>query len=114
MPLHLALIDLFVIPRRDLSITRYASPLKLAEAMAHGRPVLAAPLGDISWLLADGRGFLLPNSSTDALATEIARLRDRPGERASVGERARQWIHATLPWETVVETYRDVYQRCLE
>ena len=59
-------------------------PLALLEGMALGRPIVAAAVGGIPEMLADGEsGLLVPPSDAPALAKSvIALLRDAPRRRA--------------------------------
>jgi len=72
--------DLFVIPLLDSTTARlFTSPLKLFEAMASGRPVVASDLPSIREVLThEENALLVPPGDAHALAAAIERLlRDR-------------------------------------
>jgi glycosyltransferase involved in cell wall biosynthesis len=72
--------DLFVIPLLDSTTARlFTSPLKLFEAMASGRPVVASDLPSIREILThEENSLLVPPGDARALAAAIERLlRDR-------------------------------------
>lgn len=66
----------FVIPNLDSITARlYTSPLKLFEAMASGRPIVASDLPSIREVLTDGENALLvPPGDPKTLAAAIERL----------------------------------------
>ena len=113
IPGLLAQIDLFVIPRRDLPITRYAGPLKLVEALAAGRAIIATGLGDIPDLMADGAGVLLPGDSVDDLAKALVRWgRDTEG-RTRLGDRARARLPNLPTWTLAAQQHAEIYRQAL-
>lgn len=70
MPEILSAAHLVVVPQRNTSITRAQCPMKLSEAMAMAKPVLATRVGDLPEILGD-TGFLADSSSPDSLAEQI-------------------------------------------
>lgn len=110
IPAVLRQIDLYVIPRRDLTITRHAGPLKLVEAMASGRAIAATPVGDMSHLLDAGRGALVPRHSTSALARVIVDLCGNSAKRADMAARAREHAVRHLTWRAAAELHRSIYR----
>jgi glycosyltransferase involved in cell wall biosynthesis len=113
IPGLLAQIDLFVIPRRDLPITRHAGPLKLVEAMMAGRAIIASPLGDIPDLVADGAGVLLPGDSVDELAAALVQWGRDPAGRALLGAQARARGSQLLTWHAAATHHAEIYGRVL-
>ena len=113
IPARLAALDVFVVPRAELTITRYASPIKVVEAMAAGLPVVATPVGDTASLLADGRGVLVPTGDDAALAEAVAALADEPGRRAVLGAAARAYAADTLRGDALLSRYGPVYAAVL-
>lgn len=89
--------DIFVIPLGDSVIARhFTSPLKLFEAMAAGRPIVASDLPSIREVLTDDvDALLVPPGDPHALAAAIRRLaRDeelRKRLAGAAGERIRQY-----------------------
>lgn len=80
LPAERAKADLFVIPLLNSTTARlFTSPLKLFEAMASGRPVVASDLPSIREILTNEENALLvPPGDAHALAAAIERLlRDR-------------------------------------
>jgi glycosyltransferase involved in cell wall biosynthesis len=82
-----------------------------AEAMAHGRPVVASAVGGLLDLVVDGEtGILVPPGDVAALREALERLMADPELRARMGasarERARQfsWTSAT---EATLAAYED-------
>jgi phenylacetate-CoA ligase len=69
-------------------------PLALLEAMAAGKPVVAAAVGAIPEALADGAGMLVPPRDAHALAKALATLLDDPQAAAAMGARARTVVAA--------------------
>jgi glycosyltransferase involved in cell wall biosynthesis len=80
------------------------------EAMALGRPVVAARIGGLQDLVLDGRtGILVPPGDAPALAEAMARLRDHDDLRTYLGQRARS--HArTFSESEVVPRVERIYQ----
>ena len=66
----------FVVPNLDSTTSRYyTSPLKLFEAMASGRPVVASDLPSIREVIEHGRnGLLVPPGEPRELASALLRL----------------------------------------
>ena len=73
VPAHLAACDLLVAPYEHVD-GFYFSPLKLAEYLRIGRPVLVSAVGDIPRMVeAAPQATLLPPADVEALATAIVR-----------------------------------------
>ncbi|MGF1529278.1 MAG: glycosyltransferase [Candidatus Competibacterales bacterium] len=114
IPDYLRLMDIFVVPRRDASVTRHAGPVKLMEAMACGRAALGTAVGDIPALLAEGRGAVVPATASNAhLAEALAALLRDPEERRRLGQRARAWVE-TQTWAKAAARYHEAYHRALD
>jgi glycosyltransferase involved in cell wall biosynthesis len=82
-----------------------------AEAMAHGKPVVASAVGGLVGLVQDGEtGLLVPPGDPVALRGAIERLLADAPLRARLGRAARARITALCSWETVVEATLDAYR----
>jgi len=63
----------------------------IAEAMAHGKPVVATRVGGIPELVTDGvSGYLVDRGDAEAAGTRVLELLSNPNLRASMGQTARQ------------------------
>ena len=88
-----ALLDAFVVPRRDERAARLVTPLKPFEAMAMARPLIVADLPALTEVAPDGeRSLAYRAEDATALAAAVVRLMDHPDagrpagrDRAGVG-----------------------------
>ncbi|HEY3922753.1 MAG TPA: glycosyltransferase family 4 protein [Gaiellaceae bacterium] len=79
-------------------------PLCVLEAMAHGRPVVATPVGGIPQLVENGRtGYLVPPGDPQALRFALERLLGDPALRARMGIAARDRVARLCSWERVTD-----------
>jgi glycosyltransferase involved in cell wall biosynthesis len=101
---YLARADLVVHP----SLTE-GMPNAVMEAMAVGRPIVAADAGGTSELLHPDRGVLVPPGDEHALADAIGRLLGDPAERARLGAAARAYAAAELSADAMVARHLDIY-----
>ena len=70
-----------------------------AEAMAHGRPVVASAVGGLSDLVVDGEtGLLVPPGDVAALRSALERLLGDPELRERLGRAARERARAEDGW----------------
>ncbi|WP_333318435.1 glycosyltransferase family 4 protein [Microcoleus sp. B4-C1] len=77
--------DFFVLPSLE-----EGSPLVIYEAMGHGLPILASPMGG-GGVVRDGiDGIILPPYDTDAWVEGLRQLSNSPDLRAKMGAAARQ------------------------
>jgi glycosyltransferase involved in cell wall biosynthesis len=79
------------------------SPLKLAEYLAAGRPVVVPDVPQLAARLVDGvDAVLVPPGDEPALAQALRRLRDDPATRARLGAAARAAAEAHWSWDHAI------------
>jgi glycosyltransferase involved in cell wall biosynthesis len=103
LPAYLAAMDAAVLlaPRRE---PFHYSPLKLAEYLAAGRPVVAPAAGQVAQRLSDGGDALVvPPQDVAALAAALCRLRDDPEERIRLGKAGRAAAEAEWSWDNQIQ-----------
>ena len=88
--------------------------LACAEAMAHGRPVVATAVGGLLDLVDDGQtGVLVPPRDPAALRRAIDRLLADRELRHRLGAAGRARVAEACSWETVVERTLAVYRSAI-
>lgn len=104
-------LDVFALPRRDLRVCRYVSPLKPVEAMACGRPVVASDLPVLAELVRDpGSGLLTEPGDASGLAAALASLAGDRERMAALGAAGKAFA-ATRTWAQAGLAYRALYER---
>ncbi len=102
LPRHLGAMDVAVVVAAADAPFHY-SPLKLAEYLAAGLPVVAPRAGDLAERLHDGvDAILVPPGDTGALRSALERLRADPAERARLAAGATA-AAAGWSWDRSVE-----------
>jgi len=85
------------------------------EAMAVGRPVVAARGGGLTAIVEDGvTGLLYDAKDAAALAQCLARLLDTPDECAEMGRKGRERIEREYDWRRIVERAYPPILECLK
>ena len=82
-------------------------PNAVGEAMACGRPVVAADAGGTAELVGrdGGAGVLVPPGDPGALASAVRELLDQPERRRRVGDAARRRIEMEFPLARMIDRY---------
>jgi glycosyltransferase involved in cell wall biosynthesis len=98
--------DLFVLPTR---FEGYG--MAVAEALAHGLPVISTPVGAIPELLGTKSGLLVAPGDSDSLRAALKRVLDEPALLASLAVGAasirgtlRGWQHTCEQLSSILET----------
>jgi glycosyltransferase involved in cell wall biosynthesis len=87
--------------------------VKVLEALAAGKAVVASPLAVEGLDVIDGEHVVL--AETDQQFCEaIVRLLADPEDRTSLAKRARAWACANLGWESSIAAYEQLYNTLLE
>ncbi len=85
-----------------------------AEAMAHGRPVVASAVGGLLDLVVDGEtGLLVPPGDVTALRASLLRLLHDGDLRRRLGEAGRRRARERLSWNPVTEATLAAYADAL-
>jgi glycosyltransferase involved in cell wall biosynthesis len=109
-----ALLDVFVVPRRDDRAARYVTPLKPFEAMAMERPLVVTDLPALTELAAPNgsrpRGLVVPLDDAAAMASALERLFDDPDLRRKLGSAGREWVVRERTWEANGKRYLAAYE----
>jgi glycosyltransferase involved in cell wall biosynthesis len=85
-----------------------------AEAMAHGKPVVATAVGGLKELVRHGKtGLLVEPGSPQALRLAIEQLLASPDLRRRLGAAARADATTRFDWRSVTQATMDAYHRAL-
>lgn len=108
-------LNVFVVPRRDLTVTQAVTPLKPVEALACEVPVVAADLPALRELIEDGiTGLLVPAEHVEQLVNSIQTLLDDPSKSASMGAIGRQKVLAERTWEANAKKLSMAYKNVVD
>lgn len=110
VPRYISAMDIAVIP----GSIEWASPTKLFEYQAMGKPAIAPRLVPVVGVLTDGReGYLFPPNDAAALTDRILQLHRDPEERRAMGRRARQKVLDRFAWENNTRGILDIFNNML-
>ena len=114
VPAMYALLDAFVVPRRDERAARLVTPLKPFEAMAMARPMIVADLPALTEVAPDGeRSLAYPAEDAAALAAAVERLMDDPMLAARLAEAGRAWVTRERTWASNGPRWTSIYESVL-
>jgi glycosyltransferase involved in cell wall biosynthesis len=82
--------------------------VKVLEALAAGKPVVATPLAAAGLDVADGAEIILAESA-EAFGAAVGRLLIDPARRVALAARAREWAIANISPERCAEGYEALY-----
>ncbi len=103
--------DVLVYPRRAGKVTALVTPLKPLEAMAMGKPIVAAAVGGLQELIRDGEtGLLCRSDEPAALAAALADIGAAPQRRQAIGASARRFVCEERDWTHLGPLYERVYR----
>lgn len=112
---HYALLDAFVVPRKDERAARMVTPLKPYEALAMARPLVVADLPALVEIAApDERGLVFPAGDAAGLAAALERLMDDRALGERLGRAGRDWVVAERSWAANGPMFREVYRAVVD
>lgn len=88
LPALLAAADVVAIPQLDTEAAQHQMPMKVYDAMAMARPIVATTVSDLPETLSQC-AKLVPPGDVPSLAAAIRDLLEHPGQAQSLGQRAR-------------------------
>ena len=86
--------------------------VKVLEALAGGKAVVASPLALEGLDVEDGVQVRVARTDAELIEATVALLR-RPEDRRELGRRARAWALATLGWDHPVAAFEQLYARLI-
>jgi len=110
LPPLLVAADVVAIPQLDDEAAVYQMPMKVFDAMAAGKPIVASAISDLPIAL-DGCGRLTPPGDVEALSEAIADLLRHPVESDAMGRRARERCLALYTLAEVSRRLEQVVRR---
>jgi glycosyltransferase involved in cell wall biosynthesis len=106
---HYALIDLFVVPRVNDRAARLVTPLKPLEAMAMGKPIIAADLPALRELVMPGqRGFVFETENSESLADVLIEALSDPVGTDRLAAAGQRWVREDRTVQANSIRYRDI------
>jgi glycosyltransferase involved in cell wall biosynthesis len=86
--------------------------VKVAEALAAGKAVVATPLAAEGMGARDGEQLVLAHES-ERIADAVADLLLDPARRSALGTRARAWAREQLAWDAPAAAFERLYDSLL-
>ncbi|CAM4244988.1 glycosyltransferase family 4 protein [Listeria booriae] len=83
--------------------------IAIIEAMACGKPVIAANVGGNPDIISDETGILVPPKSAEALQTAIYECLDDPNKRQQMGIESRKRVEQHLNWRQLAQEIDHIY-----
>ncbi len=112
LPGLLSAADIIAIPQLNLDAAIYQTPMKVFEAMAMAKPVVASRIGDLPEILRDC-GTIVPPGDIGALAQSIAVLLDEPEQARQIGRAARLKCIEHYSTPNVARRFKEVISKVL-
>ena len=111
LPGLLQAADVGVYLMEDTLLNRTKCPVKLADMLTLGVPVVAEAVGQVNEYVAHGRsGLLRPSGDAAGLTDDLIHLLNNPAERERLAAGAKERMVAQFSWARLAETVERVYR----
>ncbi len=111
LPALLAQADVGLYLMDDSLLNRTKCPVKLADMIAVGLPVVGENVGQVSAYVRDGvTGLLCESGDVEGVATAVTHLLQNQLKRAEYGRAARQHYQTHFEWSRIATQLEMVYQ----
>jgi glycosyltransferase involved in cell wall biosynthesis len=111
LPSLLATADAGLYLMDDTLLNRAKCPVKLADMLAVGVPVVAEAVGQVSeYVVNHETGFLRDSGDVQGLADDLARLLHDPGLRNRLSVQAARHIAGGFSWRRLADAALEAYQ----
>jgi glycosyltransferase involved in cell wall biosynthesis len=107
---YLAIIDIFVVPRKRTRVTSLVPPIKPLEAMALGVPVLVSDLPPLVEMVRPGLfGERAQPDDPRSWAEQMTALKSAPERACELGHSARDFVSRERTWASAAKRYAEIY-----
>jgi glycosyltransferase involved in cell wall biosynthesis len=108
---YYSLLDVFVVPRRQVGVAQLVTPLKPYEAMAMERAVVVSRVEALAGMISEGDTGLSyrPEDPVD-LADVLEPLLFDQERRETLGRTAGAWVREHRTWRRSAERYLELYR----
>lgn len=113
VPEYIAACDIAVACFEDNDITRCKSPLKIAEYLACGKPIVASAVGEVTGMV-NGCGILTKPGDPLSLAEGILNLLKNKELRIQMGLRARRLAEEKYNWALTAKNISKAYELAIK
>ena len=111
---YYSIIDIIVIPRKNLRVNRLVTPLKPLEAMAMERVLLTSDLPALKEMVKPKiSGELFEAENPYDLADKILKYLNDSHIREKLGKRAREYVVKNYDWNLIGNKYTLLYNKLL-
>ena len=112
LPALLQTADVGLYLMEDTLLNRAKCPVKLADMVALGIPVVGEAVGQVAEYVRSGEtGLLRPSGDTAGLTADLIRLLNDPAERARLAANARAHYAAHFAWPHLATRLEQLYQQ---
>ena len=113
VPGYVAAADVVVACFEDNEQSRCKSPLKVAEYLASGKPIVASRVGEVPVMMQDA-GLLVEPGSHGAISESILRLLDDRDLREDLSRKARERAVNALTWKHTALSLVEAYGKAMK
>ncbi len=113
IPIYLAASDIAVACFEENDITQCKSPLKIAEYLASGKPIVASDVGEVKRMLGGAGILTIPGNSEDLALGIIKLLEDEP-LRKRLSQKARKRAEEIYNWNNTSQNILEAYHFAIE
>lgn len=112
LPSVLPTADVGIYLMEDTLLNRTKCPVKLADMLALGIPVVAEAVGQVpEYVVHNHTGLLRPSGDVAGITADLIHLLQYPTERARLSQNASAHIQAHFSWEQLSQRLEAAYQR---
>lgn len=109
---YYSIIDIIVIPRLELDVSKLVTPLKPLEGMAMEKVVITSELPALCELVKPGiSGDLFKVGDPYSLAKKIQYYKENKEELRKLGKKARNYVKDHFDWDLIINRYRKIYSK---
>ncbi len=103
--------DVGIYLMEDNLLNRTKCPVKLADQLALGIPVVGEAVGQVSEYVIQGRtGLIRPSGDNEGITQDLIHLLQHPEERKTMAQNASAHIQTHFAWETLAAKLETVYE----